>query len=66
VSWTRRFDSPIKAPDGLELVTLRDAGEYVQALPRSKDERPEWQIAAEMLLAAGDQIECEENNGKNA
>ena len=32
--------------------TLRDAGEYIQALPRGKYKQPEWQIAAETLLAA--------------
>jgi hypothetical protein len=31
---------------------LRDAGEYMQALPRAKLKQPEWEIAAEMLLAA--------------
>jgi len=34
------------------LRTLRDAGDYIQALPGAKHKRPEWQIAAEMLLAA--------------
>ena len=34
------------------LRTLRDAGEYTQALPRAKYKQPEWQVAAEMLLAA--------------
>ena len=34
------------------LRTLRDAGEYTQALPRAKYKQPEWQIAAETLLAA--------------
>ena len=34
------------------LRTLRDAGEYIQELPRAKSQRPEWQIAAEMLLEA--------------
>ena len=34
------------------LRTLRDAGEYMQALPRAKLKRPEWQVAAEMLLEA--------------
>ena len=34
------------------LRALRDAGEYIQALPRGKYRQPEWQIAAEMLLAA--------------
>ena len=34
------------------LRTLRDAGDYIQALPGAKHKRPEWAIAAEMLLAA--------------
>ena len=34
------------------LRTLRDAGEYMQALPRAKLKQPESQIAAEMLLEA--------------
>ena len=34
------------------LRTLRDAGEYIQQLPRATHQRPGWQIAAEMLLEA--------------
>ena len=34
------------------LLTLRYAGYYIQALPGAKHKRPEWAIAAEMLLAA--------------
>jgi hypothetical protein len=34
------------------LRTLRDAGEYMQALPRAKLKQPEWEIVAEMVLAA--------------
>jgi hypothetical protein len=52
MSWSRAFHVPITTPDGLTLLTLRDAGEYIQALPRAKSQRPEWQAAAEMLLAA--------------
>ena len=50
--WSRAFHVPIATPDGLMLRTLRDAGEYIQALPRGKYKQPEWEIAAEMLLAA--------------
>jgi hypothetical protein len=39
-------------PDGRELVTLRDAGEYIQSLPKGMHERPEWLLAVEMLIAA--------------
>jgi hypothetical protein len=50
--WSARFHIPIALPDGRKLTTLRDAGEYIQALPRAKHERPEWQVAVEMLIAA--------------
>jgi hypothetical protein len=43
---------PIASPDGRELVTLRDAGEYIQSLPKEKHKRPEWLLAVEMLIAA--------------
>ena len=52
MSRSRGFDDPITTPDGLVLRTLRDAGEYIQALPGAQNNRPEWQIAAEMLLEA--------------
>jgi hypothetical protein len=52
LSWSRAFHVPITTPDGLMLRTLRDAGEYMQALPRAKLKQPEWEIAAETLLAA--------------
>lgn len=29
--WSRHFDDPIALPDGRELVTLRDAGNYIAA-----------------------------------
>jgi hypothetical protein len=50
--WSRAFHVPITTSDGLTLRTLRDAGEYIQALPRAKNQLPEWQIAAETLLEA--------------
>jgi hypothetical protein len=52
MSWSRAFHVPITTPDGLTLRTLRDAGQYIQALPRSKHKQPEWELAVEMLLAA--------------
>jgi hypothetical protein len=52
MSWSRAFHIPIPLPDGRMLRTLRDAGEYMQALPRAKLKQPEWQVAAEMLLQA--------------
>ena len=34
--WSREFDEPIALPDGRELVTLRDAAEYIMDLPRAR------------------------------
>ena len=51
-SWSRACYVPIHLPDGRVLRTLRGAGEYIQELPRAIHQRPEWQIAAEMLLEA--------------
>jgi hypothetical protein len=52
LSWSRAFHIPIPLLDGRVLRTLRDAGEFIQELPRAKQKQPEWQIAAEMLLEA--------------
>jgi hypothetical protein len=54
VSWSRRFDDPIKLPKGKPLVTLKDAASYILTLPKSKQQSPEWQTAAEVLLMAAE------------
>ena len=41
--WQREFEDPIPLPNGPTLKTLRDAGDYIAALPRI----PEWQAAIE-------------------
>lgn len=33
MTWSRRFDEPIVLPDGGRLATLRQAGDYISALP---------------------------------
>lgn len=52
--WGRPFDDEIQLPDGRVLRTLGDAGRYVAALPEKMQHRPEWQIAAQMLMQAAD------------
>ncbi|WP_256806588.1 hypothetical protein [Bradyrhizobium sp. Bra64] len=52
--WRRPFDEPIAAP-GRRLVTLRDAGEYIAALPKREHDAPEW-------LAAMDRKEIGRNS----
>ena len=49
-----RFDEPIPLPTGGELRTLLDAGRYVEALPKTKHDRPEWQTAIHFLLMAAE------------
>jgi hypothetical protein len=52
--WSRRFDKPIFLPDGRQLLTLLDAGRYVNALPRRTYEREEWIAVMEVLLLVVD------------
>jgi hypothetical protein len=50
VPWSRRFDEPIALPRGRQLVTLKDAGNYITKLPKAEHEAPEWQTAMEALI----------------
>jgi hypothetical protein len=54
MSWSRRFDEPIKTPDGKTLRTLQDAAEYVLALPPEVQSEQTWQRAADALRNAAD------------
>jgi len=55
MSWSRAFHVPITTPDGLMLRTLRDAGEYIQALPRAGAGRARHMhsLADEVALGVG-------------
>jgi hypothetical protein len=56
--WSREFEEPIiippRGPRGksCELVTLKDAGEYIAKLPRAEHTATEWQTAMQALLLA--------------
>jgi len=50
VSWEQFFLDPIELPDGRVLRSVRDAGEFIQSLPKATHERPEWRAAVEALL----------------
>jgi hypothetical protein len=56
--WSREFEEPIIIPPrgprgkGRELVTLKDAGEYIAKLPKAEHTATEWQTAMEALLLA--------------
>jgi hypothetical protein len=48
--WSRAFDDPIPLPRGRQLVTLKDAGNYITKLPKAEHEAPEWQAAMQALI----------------
>jgi hypothetical protein len=58
VSWDKELFEPIEIPDGRVLRTLRDAGQFIQELPKTTHthDRPEWQDAVEALLLV---VECD-------
>ena len=54
MTWSRAFDAPIALPDGGELKTLREAGEYVAALPAAEQNEPFWRTATLHLLSTAE------------
>jgi hypothetical protein len=48
--WARPFDDPILLPGRREIVTLRDAGDYITSLSKAVHEAAEWQAAMEALI----------------
>jgi hypothetical protein len=48
--WKRRFNEPIKLPNGKTLITLKHAGTFIMKLPKTEHEAPEWQTAMEALI----------------
>ena len=48
--WSREFEEPILIPKGRQLVTLRDAGDYITKLPEAEHTAREWQAAMEALI----------------
>jgi hypothetical protein len=47
--WGRRFEPQIPVQNGAPLRTLRDAAQFVLALPAAEQKETRWQTAAEML-----------------
>ena len=50
----QRATSPIVPPKGKPLVTLKDAANYIQKLPKAEQDLEEWQAAVEALLLVVD------------
>ena len=50
--WSKLFEDPVNLPNGRQLVTLLDAGNYIHGLPRKESAEDHWQAAIEALLMA--------------
>jgi hypothetical protein len=50
MSWKRQFEEPIPLPGGRQIVTLREAGDYIAGLSKKDVALPEWQAAIEALM----------------
>ena len=48
--WSQKFDDPIDLPNGRQLMTLMDAGDYITELPKAEHSLAEWQAAMEALM----------------
>jgi hypothetical protein len=52
--WSRPFEDPITLPDGGQLVTLKDAADYIMKLPKAEQNLDEWQTAIGCLIGAAE------------
>jgi hypothetical protein len=50
LTWSTEFDDPIVLPDGRQLLTPKDAADYIAALPKEISGLPKWQVAIEALM----------------
>ena len=54
IGWPRAFDDPIDLPRGRQLLTLKDAADYIMKLPKADQKAKEWQTATEVLIMAAE------------
>jgi hypothetical protein len=52
--WQRQFDDPVSLPNGRQLVTLKDAADYIMKLPKAEQNLAEWQTAIGCLIGAAE------------
>ena len=50
----RALFDPIDLPNGRQLATLRNAAEYITALPASEHDLPHWRAAIEVLILSAE------------
>jgi hypothetical protein len=54
VPWSTRFHDPIQPLEGKPLLTLKDAADYIMALPKKVHDAPHWQLAMAQLIDAAE------------
>ncbi len=52
--WSTPFDDPVPLPGGRKLRTLREAADYITALPEDEQHEARWQTAIENLINAAE------------
>ena len=52
--WKREFEDPIPLPRGRQLVTLKDAADYIMKLPKAEQNLEDWQTAVHCLIGAAE------------
>jgi hypothetical protein len=52
--WSSAFNDPIPLPRSRQLVTLKDAADYIMKLPKAEQDLEEWQIAIGCLIGAAE------------
>jgi hypothetical protein len=52
--WSSEFDDPIPLADGRQLLTLEDAADYIQRLPKAEQKVEQWQTAIHCLIGAAE------------
>lgn len=55
MSWDTLLPAPIPVPGSQPLVTLRNAANLIQKLPKSQADLPAWQTATEALMLAAEE-----------
>jgi hypothetical protein len=52
--WKRRLEEPIPLPRSRQLITLKEAADYIMKLPKAEQNLAEWQAATEALIMAAE------------
>jgi hypothetical protein len=52
--WSRQFEDPIVLADGRELLTLKNAADYIMKLPKAEQKHEKWETAISCLIMAAE------------